>query len=71
MKILCIGNANFNLTGKLAGNYEGELNSKGQAHGQGQYTSEKGWIWTGTFRENKVNGLCKCKSESKSKIIFL
>ena len=43
----------------MSGNYEGELNDKGKAYGEGKFISEKGLTWTGMFCQNKVNGLCK------------
>ena len=41
------------------GEYIGELNSKGEAHGKGTFTSTDGDIYKGTFYENKFNGYCK------------
>ena len=43
----------------MTGLYIGEINENGKAHGSGEFKSDKGLIWRGTFKDNKITGLCK------------
>lgn len=43
----------------MKGNYRGEVNEKGEAHGNGMYVGTDGDTYTGTFFHNKADGFCK------------
>ena len=57
--IQALGTMRYKLHGCIPGDYTGDINEKGEAHGEGSFVSENGWSWTGVFRHNKVNCCCK------------
>ena len=40
------------------GEYRGELNKQGEAHGRGVFTTVFNVVYTGTFFENSMDGVC-------------
>ena len=50
----------------FAGEYVGELNQWGEAHGNGRFVDSKnGHQWYGTFKHNNVNGMGICILKTK------
>ena len=47
------------LRGNLCGDYTGEADEYNRAHGVGEFRTDKGLIWKGTFFESQISGLCK------------
>ena len=43
----------------MKGQYTGEMNSNGEAHGWGKFEGEDGSVIEGTFVHNSAEGFCK------------
>merc|ERR1712110_919738 len=54
------GSATFKIF-QEEGTYSGEVNEKGKAYGEGQWTDGKGKTYTGYFKKDKVEAYCYAK----------
>ena len=43
---------------KYKGDYNGEINDEGQAHGEGTFQNQYGHVYKGTYTNNILNGYC-------------
>ena len=55
--VIRLGTANFEIDG-IIGRFEGEVNRKGIASGEGTFIDSYSQKYKGLFRENKVDGFC-------------